>query len=184
MGVWPLLTWTDQRGRGLTLPLPNKLRATKRGQNHKSPGPHRHHVTRPPHLGPPLLQDPATKGRGLTCSFQQNCHVTGQVLRPEFNYLAGRRPPPPPSPRTEWVDRAKLAYTCPWPRPRPTQVSRDPHSSALSMLMAPDRIRPRPCSPATAAASRSANSERQQPRPPARPRAPPRPLGAGPALNT
>lgn len=105
VGVWPLLTWTDQRGRGLTLPLLNKLRATKRGQKHKSPGPHRYHVTRPAHLCPPPPQDPATKGRGLTCSFQQNCHVTGQVLRPESNCLAGRRPLPPPSPRTEgWTE--------------------------------------------------------------------------------
>lgn len=32
VGEWLLLTWTDRRGRGLIIPLPNKPRATRRGQ--------------------------------------------------------------------------------------------------------------------------------------------------------
>lgn len=131
----------------------------------------------------PAPRDPVTRGRGLTCP------VHADLLR-DRGGCSGQSPTaqqadeplPPPSPRTKGElnrgrapGRQERALTCPWPHPRPTQVNRDTHSSALSTLMAPDRIRPRPRSPATAASSRSATSERPQPRPPARPRAPPRP---------
>lgn len=140
-------------------------------------------------------RDPATKGRGLTCSFHTGLPRDGDGCSGQSPTAPPANDPlPPPSPRTEkWTEprpgllgEKEWAHTCPWPRPQPTQVSRDPHSSALSTLMAPDQIRPQSRSPTTAAALRSATSESPQLRPPARPRAPPRarPLGAGPAQVT
>lgn len=77
-----------------------------------------------------------------------------------------------PAPRQERRPREgeKRGHTPdPAPPPRPTQVSRDPHSSALSTLMAPDRIRSGPRSP---------GAQQQPPGPPpARARSPDLPLG-------
>lgn len=148
-GAWPHFTSGQQTPR-------NEARAEPR----ESPGPHGPHVTRPAHLCPHPLEVRPRRGGASPALSTQTCHVTEAGAKARVQSPCRPKTLSSSQPQNRGVERAEAraprreerAHTCPWPRPRPTQVSRDPHSSALSTLMAPDRTRPRPRSPATAAA--------------------------------
>lgn len=115
-----LLTWTDQRGRGLTLPLPNKLRATKRGQNlsHLKYG---HHVTRPSHQASPPTRPNLQKEAWPACSFPPaKLPRDGAGAQAESNYLAGLGGPLLPAPGREGGPEPSWRTPVPLAPPRPT----------------------------------------------------------------
>lgn len=102
-----LLTW-DRRGRGLTLPLSHKPRATNPGQNRVTSSPQAR-VTRPAHLCPrPHVTKPRRGGASPVLSTQTH-HVTGAGAQARV-----QRPRRPTTPFLLLNPRAEK-----WTKPRP-----------------------------------------------------------------